>query len=49
VIGWSSSQRIDAQLACGALKAAIARRSPPHGIIMKLTVAAFTVAGSTEI
>ena len=34
VIGWASSQRIDGQLACGALKAAIARRSPPHGVIM---------------
>jgi transposase InsO family protein len=34
VIGWASSQRIDAKLACDALKAAIARRSPPHGVIM---------------
>ena len=34
VIGWASGQRIDAQLACDALRAAIARRSPPHGVIM---------------
>ena len=34
VTGWANSQRFDGQLACGALRAAIARRSPPHGVIM---------------
>jgi len=34
VIGWARSQRIDAQLACDALKAAIARRSSPRGVAM---------------
>lgn len=34
VIGWSTSTRIDADLACTALQAAIARRGEPRGVIM---------------
>jgi len=34
VIGWATSTRIDAALACTALKAALARRGEPRGVIM---------------
>ncbi|MEX0452010.1 IS3 family transposase, partial [Spiribacter sp. 218] len=34
VIGWATSARIDAGLACTALRAALARRGEPSGVIM---------------
>ena len=34
VIGWATSTRIDASLACAPLKAARARRGEPKGVIM---------------
>ena len=34
VIGWATSTRIDAELACAALRAALARRGEPSGVIM---------------
>ena len=49
VICWASSQGIDAQLACVALKAGIPRRSLPCGQSCTPTVAVDTAAGSTVI
>ena len=34
IIGWSTSTRINARLPCAALKAALARRGEPRGVIM---------------
>jgi len=34
VIGWATSTRIDAELACTALRAALARRGVPSGVIV---------------
>ena len=49
VIGWATSTRIDAELACTALRGALARRGEPRGVVMHTPPpAAFTVAVITK-